>query len=251
MLAEELSFPLSLFSLPGSLLAPGERKVYTLCEYNRSPPGKTAPSAGQPRRCFSPFFRSFYTGQVRTMKVILLQDVEGLGKAGDLKEVANGYARNYLLPRKLAAGATPALLASREQRIAAEKRRLEKQEQMNRELAERLSRVKLVFRARVGRGGRLYGSVTSQDIALGLREAEGIALDRRAIELPSPLRTTGTFEIPIKIAHNLEPRITVTVLDEAAAEEQSSGGSQEAESASDQDQDQGAEGAGPDESAEA
>src|SRR6266704_2490899 len=83
------------------------------------------------------------------MKVILLQDVEGLGKAGDLKDVANGYARNYLLPRELAAGATPSLVANRQQRIAAEQRKLEKQAEQNRQQAERLGQVSLTFKARV------------------------------------------------------------------------------------------------------
>src|SRR5690242_9992998 len=83
------------------------------------------------------------------MKVILLQDVDGLGKAGDLKEVANGYARNYLLPRQFAAAATPALLANHKQHVAAQQRKLEKQAESNRQQAERLSQVSLTFRARV------------------------------------------------------------------------------------------------------
>ena len=91
------------------------------------------------------------------MKIILLQDVEGLGKAGDLKEVANGYARNYLVPRRLAAAATPGLIANRAQRIAAEQRRVEKLAEQNRQQAERLNTVTLTFRARVGTQGRLYG----------------------------------------------------------------------------------------------
>ncbi|MFL5661359.1 MAG: 50S ribosomal protein L9, partial [Ktedonobacteraceae bacterium] len=89
------------------------------------------------------------------MKVILLQDVEGLGKAGDLKEVSNGYARNYLLPRQIAAGATPSLVANRKQRIAAEQRKLEKQAELSRQQAERLAQVTLTFKARVGTQGRL------------------------------------------------------------------------------------------------
>lgn len=146
------------------------------------------------------------------MKIILLQDVENLGKAGDLKDVADGYARNYLLPRRLAAGATPALIANRKQRIAAEQRKLEKQAEANRQQAERLTEVSLTFKARAGREGRLYGSITSQDIAAGLRDAEGITIDRRMIDLPNPIRTLGTYTVPIKIAQKLEPKITVNVV---------------------------------------
>jgi large subunit ribosomal protein L9 len=151
------------------------------------------------------------------MKVILLQDVEGLGKAGDLKDVANGYARNYLLPRRLAAGATPELLANHQQRIAAEQRKREKQQESNQQQAERLGQVSLTFKARVGRQGRLYGSITSQDIAAGLRESEGITIDRRVIELSEPIRTLGTFKVPVKLAQKLEPEITVNVIDESAS----------------------------------
>ena len=150
------------------------------------------------------------------MRVILLQDVDGLGKAGDLKDVANGYARNYLLPRQLAAGATPSLIANRQQHIAAEQRKLEKQSELNRQQAERLGQITLTFKARVGSQGRLYGSITSQDIAAGLREAEGIVIDRRMIDMPEPIRTTGTFKVPVKIASKLQPEITVNVVDESA-----------------------------------
>ncbi len=149
------------------------------------------------------------------MKVILLQDVEGLGKAGDLKDVADGYARNYLLRRHLAAGATPTLLANHKQHIAAQQRKQEKLAEEYRQLAERLAQVTLTFKARVGRQGRLYGSITSQDIAAGLRDAEGLTVDRRAIELSNPIRAVGSYPITIKIAPKLEPKITVNVVDEA------------------------------------
>ena len=165
------------------------------------------------------------------MKVILLEDVDGLGKAGDLKEVANGYARNYLLPHQLAAGATPALLENHKQRIAAQQRKLEKQVESNRQQADRLSQVSLTFKARVGRQGRLYGSITSQDIAAGLREVEGITIDRRMIDLPNPIRTIGTFQVPVKIAQKVEPKITVNVVDEAeTAAAATSGASESSES---------------------
>lgn len=148
------------------------------------------------------------------MKVILLQDIEGLGKAGVLKEVANGYARNYLLPRRLAAGATPGLIANRSQRVAAEQRRKEKQAEQNRQLAERLGQITLTFKAKVGSQGRLYGSITSQDIAKALRDAEDITVDRRTIELAEPIRSLGTFSVPVKIASQVEPKITVNIVDE-------------------------------------
>jgi large subunit ribosomal protein L9 len=124
-----------------------------------------------------------------------------------------------LLPRRLAAGATPALLANHQQRIAAEKRKLEKQEEANRQQAERLGSVTLTFKARVGKQGRLYGSITSQDIAAGLRTTEGINIDRRLIDLPDPIRAVGTYMVPVKVATKLQPQITVNVIDEAAGDE--------------------------------
>ncbi len=151
------------------------------------------------------------------MKVILLQNVEGLGQAGDMKDVANGYARNYLLPRRLAAGATPSLVANREQRIAAEQRRLAKLAEQNRQMAERLGQIALTFKAKVGSQGRLYGSITSQDIATALRDAEDISIDRRTIDLSEPIRSLGTFAVPVKISTGIEPKITVNVIDEAAS----------------------------------
>ena len=151
------------------------------------------------------------------MQVILLQDVDGLGKVGDLKDVTNGYARNYLLPRRLAAGATASLVANRTQRIATEQRKQEKQNEQNRQLAERLNQVKLTFRAKVGTQGRLYGSITSQDIANALREAEEITVDRRAIELAEPIRALGNFTIPVRVASQVESKITVNVIDGSGA----------------------------------
>ncbi len=120
------------------------------------------------------------------------------------------------MPRRLAAGATPGLIANRAQRIAAEQRKREKLAEQNRQQAERLNSVTLTFKARVGTQGRLYGSITSQDIAAALREVENITVDRRSIELPDPIRTPGSFTVPVRIASGLEPKITVNVVDESA-----------------------------------
>src|SRR5258708_12406291 len=134
---------------------------------------------------------------MKRMKVIFLQDVDGQGKVGESKEVANGYARNYLLPRRLAAAATPALLANQQQRIASEQRRREKQEASDQQQAERLGQISLTFKARVGRQGRLFGSITTQDIASGLRDSKRIIIDPPIFNLPLPLPPLMTLYVPL------------------------------------------------------
>ncbi len=146
------------------------------------------------------------------MKVILLHEVPGLGQPGDVKEVAAGYARNYLLPRQLVTPATAAALATLNDRVAAAKRRVEKQDAENATLAERLSNVTLTFAVRVGQGDRLYGSVTSLDIASALREQENITIDRRSIVLKEPLRALGSFEVPVRVSAKHEGKVKVNVI---------------------------------------
>ncbi|HEV2236395.1 MAG TPA: 50S ribosomal protein L9 [Ktedonobacterales bacterium] len=146
------------------------------------------------------------------MKVILLQEVPGLGQPGDVKEVANGYARNYLLPRELVTAATPAALKNLQQRVAATRRRSEAQAADHKALAERIAAVTLTFAVHVGRGDRLYGSVTSQNIADALQEQEGLRIDRRTIHLPEPLRQLGTYEVPVRVATKLEPKVKVAIV---------------------------------------
>jgi large subunit ribosomal protein L9 len=146
------------------------------------------------------------------VKVILLQEVPGLGQPGDVKEVANGYARNYLLPRELVTAATPAALKNLQERVAATRRRTEAQVADPRAQAERIAAVTLTFAVHVGRGDRLYGSVTSQNIADALQEQEGLRIDRRTIHLPEPLRQLGTFEVPVRVASKLEPKIKVAIV---------------------------------------
>lgn len=152
------------------------------------------------------------------MKVILLHEVPGLGKPGDVKDVARGYARNYLLPRQLVAVATAGELANLNQRVAAAQARTAKQRASNESLSERLNSAVLTFAVRVGRGDRLYGSVTSQDIANALLELEHLNIDRRLIQLKEPLRALGEFEVPVRIASGLEPKVKVRVISREAAE---------------------------------
>lgn len=149
------------------------------------------------------------------MKVILLQEVPGLGKPGDVKEVANGYARNYLLPREMVAAATPGALKTLNEQVATAKRRQDKLETEQRGLADRIAAATLTFAVHVGRGDRLYGSVTSQNIADALLEQEGLRVDRRTIHLPEPLRQLGTFEVPVRVAPKVEPKLKVAIISDA------------------------------------
>jgi large subunit ribosomal protein L9 len=145
------------------------------------------------------------------MKVILLKEVQGLGNVGDVKEVAEGYARNYLLPKQLVTPATPSALANLKQHIAAERRKAEKIEATNQALVEQLAGVTITFRARAGKGGRLYGSITSQDVAEALKAQNGLVIDRRSIEMPEPLRAVGTYEVPVRVSTGKTPKVTVVV----------------------------------------
>jgi large subunit ribosomal protein L9 len=158
------------------------------------------------------------------MKVILLHDVPGLGKPGDVKDVANGYARNYLLPRQLVTAATSTELARLRERVAAAQRRVQKQQATHEALSARLEAVTLTFAVRVGQGQRLYGSVTSQNIVDALQEQEGLNIDRRMIQLRDPLRQLGEFEIGIRVAQGVEPKIKVKIVSsQSLSGEQESG----------------------------
>jgi len=153
------------------------------------------------------------------MKVILLQDVNPLGEAGAIVTVSDGYARNFLIPRGLAEPASPSTLKVAEQRLAAERRRIAREEEAQRALAERLNGLRLVITARVGERGRLYGSITAQDIADRLSETVGEAIDRRRILLDEPIRSIGEHPVTIQLAGRLRPVVTVVVTSpEEAAE---------------------------------
>ena len=146
------------------------------------------------------------------MKVILLHEVEGLGKPGDVKDVADGYARNYLLPRQLVTAATAKELANLQTRVATAQRHAEQQRQTYASLAAQIEAITLTFAVRVGQGDRLYGSVTSQNIAEALQEQENLSIDRRTIQLRDPLRQLGDFEVPIRVAQGVEPKIKVKIV---------------------------------------
>jgi large subunit ribosomal protein L9 len=150
------------------------------------------------------------------MKVLLLKDVYKLGRAGDVKKVADGFGRNFLIPQKLAVLATPGALKGAEQiRTEAATTR----EQMNRELsgvAGQLSNVILTFAAKAGETGKLYGSITPQMIADEIKRKQGVEVDRRQMD-HQPIRTLGEHKIHIRLTMDLVPVITVLVHREGEA----------------------------------
>jgi len=144
------------------------------------------------------------------MKVILKQDVEKLGKSGDIVKVAPGYGRNYLVPRKIAVEATPGNIKA----VEIEKLAIAKRDQRDKDAAELLARelVKLtvVVKRRTGEEGSLYGSVTSQDIAEFLA-ARQIEIDKRRIQLEDPIKAIGEYQVPIRLHREVTASIKVVV----------------------------------------
>lgn len=152
------------------------------------------------------------------MEVILREDVSNLGHRGDVVKVADGYARNYLLPKKLAKEATDSNRAEIEQMKAAAVRRSAKEKAEAEQLVTQLNAVALVFTRKVGEQEHLFGSVTSADIAQGLAE-KGFNVDRRKVQLDEPLKATGEFHIPVKLHRDVTAHISVTVKGEEAPAE--------------------------------
>ena len=151
------------------------------------------------------------------MEVILKEDVLHLGNRGDLVKVADGYARNYLLPRKLALQATQANKAVIEQMKAAAARRYATEKALAEEQAAKLEPVELEFTRKSSEAGHLFGSVTSVDIATELA-AKGFEVDRRKIQLADPFKSLGDFTVAIKLYREVTANISVKVVGEAVTE---------------------------------
>lgn len=148
------------------------------------------------------------------MKVIFLEDVPPIGKAGESKDVADGYGRNFLLPRKLAVMATTANLANMETHLKARAKVAAKTQAEMESLAGQLEGKELVFKTKVGAKEKLYGSITSGDISAELEKA-GFVVDKKKIELADTIRQLGTQEVTIRLAQDITPKIKVTVVEEA------------------------------------
>ncbi|KAA9005154.1 50S ribosomal protein L9 [Paenibacillus spiritus] len=148
------------------------------------------------------------------MKVIFLKDVKGQGKKGQVKEVSEGYATNFLLPRGMARPATEGNVKTLENQAAAEQRRKENEKEEAKQLAEKLNELTLNLKAKAGEGGRLFGAITSKQIAEQLASSHGIALDKRKIELGDPIRHLGGFQINVKLHTEVKAVLKVQVTEE-------------------------------------
>ncbi len=145
------------------------------------------------------------------MKVILLQDVKGKGKKGQMLEISDGYARNYLLPRKLAVEATADAVNTKKMndKAAAEKAAKERAEAL--EISHKLREMTLTVTAKGGGAGRLFGSVTNQEIADALKEKSGIALDKRKIVIADQIKSVGTYTVQCKLGYEITAPLTVKI----------------------------------------
>ncbi|HET6453043.1 MAG TPA: 50S ribosomal protein L9 [Armatimonadota bacterium] len=148
------------------------------------------------------------------MKVILAQNIKGIGRADDVINVSDGYARNYLFPRKLAVPATDVNLKQIEKRKQAEEARGEKAVEESKGLAERIAEVQVTVKGRVGTGTKLYGSITHADIADALEQQAGIKIDKRKIELEEPIKSLGEYEVPIRLHRESVAHLKVEVVGE-------------------------------------
>jgi len=147
------------------------------------------------------------------MIVILNRDVKGTGKAGEVVKVSDGYARNMLLPKGWATEATDGNIRSLEKQKALQEQKKAEDKAAAQELAAKLSDVKVVIKTKAGEGGRLFGSITSKDIADETKKQTGITLDKKKIQLGSPIKSMGTFEVDVKLYPEVSGKLTVEVTD--------------------------------------
>ena len=149
------------------------------------------------------------------MRIVLRQDVPKVGEAGTIQTVSNGYARNYLIPQGLAVVATDGEIKMAQHNLAVKERKVLRQEEQLRSLAEKIQGQRLAFTARAGDQGRLFGSITAADVTAALTAAVGEEIDRRRVVLDEPLRTVGEHTVTVHLVGKLRPQVTVVIEAEA------------------------------------
>jgi large subunit ribosomal protein L9 len=154
-------------------------------------------------------------GRLNRMRIVLRQDVPKVGEAGTIQTVSNGYARNYLIPQGLAVVATDGEIKMAQHNLAVKERKVLRQEEQLRSLAEKIQGQRLSFTARAGDQGRLFGSITAADVTAALTAAVGEEIDRRRVVLDEPLRTVGEHTVTVHLVGKLRPQVTVVIEAEA------------------------------------
>jgi large subunit ribosomal protein L9 len=147
-------------------------------------------------------------------EAILLKDVEGVGDRGAIVDVSKGYLRNYLIPRSLAQPATKASIAAAEARTQAAQRATQEATTRAQESADILSRTVLTIHQQAGDDGRLFGSVTTQDIADAIKDARGLKVDRRGIHLEEPIKNVGTYMVVVEVADGVTANVKTLVVEQ-------------------------------------
>ena len=145
------------------------------------------------------------------MKVILLQDVKGKGKKGQMLEVSDGYARNFMLPKKMAIEATPDAINTMRMNDKATQERIAREKAAALEISKKLREMTLTVTAKGGGNGRLFGAVTNQEIAAALKAASGIELDKRKIVIADPIKNVGTYTVTCKLGYEINAPLTVKI----------------------------------------
>jgi large subunit ribosomal protein L9 len=148
------------------------------------------------------------------MKVVLLQDVKDLGKKEDLVNVSDGYARNFLFPRKLAAEATSGKLKEIEDKQHSKKLRKDREMQAAKELADKLGKLEVSFKTKAGENGKLFGSITSKDVADAIKLQHKIEVDKKKVVLHDAIKAIGAYQVEIKVYPEISAKINVKVVEE-------------------------------------
>ncbi len=145
------------------------------------------------------------------MRVVFLNNVDGVAQAGEIKNVADGYARNFLLPKKLAAAATTAMVEQAESRARGLAKEQEKRDEEARGTAEQIGASPVVLKAKVGEQGRLFGSITASDIAAEVSKRAGGSIEHRQVLLDAPIKDTGSHEVAVQLTRNVRAQLTIEV----------------------------------------
>ena len=153
-----------------------------------------------------------YEGETK-MKVIFNQDVKGQAKKGEMKEVSDGYARNYLIPRGIATAATADNINTMKLQEKARKAQMEREKAQAREIADKLSSIQVTIRARAGSAGKLFGAMTSQEISDALKTQHGIEIEKNKIIQSEPIKSYGAYTVKAKLGYEISGDISVLVVE--------------------------------------